>query len=59
MCLWEILKTMQVVQGDHQKRDETGNDFFKSVADLMDGRLIHTLFCALVEQRLKGIEGGL
>ncbi|XP_022803066.1 probable ATP-dependent RNA helicase DDX60 [Stylophora pistillata] len=57
MCLWEILKTMQVVQGDHEKRDETGNDFFKSVADLMDGRLIHTLFCALVEQRLKGIEG--
>lgn len=50
---------MQVVQGDHEKRDETGNDFFKSVADLMDGRLIHTLFCALVEQRLKGIEGGL
>ncbi|PFX17720.1 putative ATP-dependent RNA helicase DDX60 [Stylophora pistillata] len=56
VCLWEILKTIQVVQGN-QRRDETGNDFFKSVADLMDGRLIHTLFCAVLEQRLKGIEG--
>ena len=40
-------------------RDQTGNDFFKSVADLMDGRFVHTLFSVVLEQRSKGVEGGL
>ena len=57
-CLWEILKTVQDVQGD-ASRDQTGNGFFKSVADLMDGRLVHTLFSVVLQQRSKGVEGGL
>ncbi|CAH3109024.1 unnamed protein product [Pocillopora meandrina] len=55
-CLWEILKTIQVVQRD-ASRDQTSNEFFKSVADLMDGRLVHTLFSAVLEQRSNGVEG--
>ncbi|CAH3109016.1 unnamed protein product [Pocillopora meandrina] len=54
-CLWEILKTVQDVQGD-ASRDQTGNGFFKSVADLMDGRLVHTLFSVVLQQRSKGVE---
>ena len=57
-CLWEILKTVQDVQGD-ASIDQTGNEFFKSVADLMDGRLVHTLFSVVLQQRSKGVEGGL
>ncbi|CAH3109026.1 unnamed protein product [Pocillopora meandrina] len=55
-CLCEILKTVQDVQGD-ANRDQTGNDFFKSVADLMDGRLVHTVFSVVLQQRSKGVEG--
>ena len=57
-CLCEILKAVQDVQGD-ANRDQTGNDFFKSVADLMDGRLVHTVFSVVLQQRSKGVEGGL
>ena len=58
MCLLEILKAVQVVQ-EYASKDQTGNDFFKSVADLMDGRLVHTLFSVVLQQRSKGVEGGL
>ena len=40
-------------------RDQTSSEFFKSVADLMDGRLVHTLFSVVLEQRSNGVEGGL
>ena len=40
-------------------RDQASNDFFKSVADLMDGRLVHTVFSVVLQQRSKGVEGGL
>ncbi|CAH3109010.1 unnamed protein product [Pocillopora meandrina] len=56
MCLWEILKAVQVVQ-EYASTNQTGNDFFKSVADLMDGRLVHTLFSVVLQQRSKGVEG--
>ena len=46
------------MQGD-ANRDQASNDFFKSVADLMDGRLVHTVFSAVLQQRSKGVEGGL
>ena len=57
-CLCEILKTVQDVQGD-ANRDQASNDFFKSVADLMDGRLVHSVFSVVLQQRSKGVEGGL
>ena len=47
--LWEILKTIQDARVD--------NLDMSSVADLMDGRLVHTLFTLVLKQRSSESEG--
>ncbi|XP_015748558.1 PREDICTED: probable ATP-dependent RNA helicase DDX60, partial [Acropora digitifera] len=50
LSLWEILKSM-----DDTSACKSLN--MTSVADLMDGRFLHTLICLALEQTSKGLEG--
>ncbi|XP_044173202.1 probable ATP-dependent RNA helicase DDX60 isoform X1 [Acropora millepora] len=50
LSLWEILKSMD-------DRNACKSLDMTSVADLMDGRFLHTLICLPLEQTSKGLEG--
>ncbi|KAK2572326.1 putative ATP-dependent RNA helicase DDX60 [Acropora cervicornis] len=50
LSLWEILKSMDDANACKSLD-------MASVADLMDGRFLHTLICLALEQTFKGLEG--
>ncbi|CAH3109022.1 unnamed protein product, partial [Pocillopora meandrina] len=53
--LWQILRMIQSALRDAYKDDSTANVLdMTSVADLMDGRLVHTLFWLIMKQTSQG-----
>ncbi|RMX53096.1 hypothetical protein pdam_00015575, partial [Pocillopora damicornis] len=58
--LWQILRMIQSALRDAYKDDSTANVLdMTSVADLMDGRLIHTLFWLIMKQTSQGSKDSL
>lgn len=54
-CLLEVLK---VIQDEYPSMKAGGHSLdMTSVADLMDGRLVHTLFSLALDQRSMDLEG--